>query len=201
MFLNTFFGACMSSRNSGDITVLLKAWSAGDAAALDRLTPRVYEELRRMSRRYMRAERMGHTLEPTALVNDLYLRLVDVSSAAWTDRVHFFAACAQMMRRMLVDSARARRSGKRGGPAPKVSIDDALVIAPERDSATVALDDALNELQEVDPRKARIVEMRYFGGMSVEETAAVLIVSPQTVMRDWKLAKAWLSSQIKNPAH
>lgn len=188
----------MPSPGSEDITLLLKAWSAGDRAALDALTPRVYEELRRMSRRYMRGERQGHTLEPTALVNDLYLRLVDVSSAAWTDRVHFFAACAQMMRRMLVDSARARRSGKRGGPAPKAVLDDVIVTAPERDAATVALDDALTELAEVDPRKARIVEMRYFGGMSVEETAAVLKVSPQTVMRDWKLAKAWLSRQLKN---
>ncbi len=187
----------MASPESAEVTVLLKAWGAGDRAALDRLTPRVYDELRRMSRKYMHRERDGHTLQATALVNDLYLRLVDLSSADWTDRAHFFAVCAQMMRRILVDSARARRSGKRGGGAVKINVEDAPVMAPERDASTIALDDALKELAEFDARKAQVVELRYFGGLSVEETAAVLKISPQSVMRDWKLAKAWLTREMK----
>jgi RNA polymerase sigma factor (TIGR02999 family) len=180
-----------------EITRLLKAWGAGDRAALDRLTPDIYNELRRMSAKYMRNERDGHTLQATALVNDLYLRLADITAADWTDRAHFFAVCAQMMRRILVDSARARRSAKRGGGAVKINVDDAPVMAHDRDGATVALDDALTGLAEFDARKAQVVELRYFGGLSVEETAAVLKISEQSVLRDWKLAKAWLQREMK----
>lgn len=186
----------MASSDSGEVTGLLKAWGAGDRAALDRLTPRVYDELRRMSRKYMSREREGHSLQATAVVNELYLKLVDMSSADWTDRAHFFAVCARMMRRILVDAARARRSAKRGGGAVKLNVDDAPLMAPDRDSATVALDDALKELAKFDARKAQVIELRHFGGLSVEETAAVLKISPQSVMRDWKLAKAWLTREM-----
>jgi RNA polymerase sigma factor (TIGR02999 family) len=186
----------MSASESGDVTGLLKAWGTGDRGALDRLTPRVYDELRRMSRKYMRNERMGHTLQATALVNDVYIRLVDAGSVDWKDRAHFFAVCAQMMRRILVDSARARGSRKRGGGVVKIDMEDACVGAPDRDASTVALDDALNELAKFDPRKAQVIELRYFGGLSVEETAEVLKISPQSVMRDWKLAKVWLMREL-----
>jgi RNA polymerase sigma factor (TIGR02999 family) len=144
----------------------------------------------------MKNERTGHTLQATALVNDLYLRLVDISSTDWKDRAHFFAVCAQMMRRILVDSARARGSRKRGGGAVKINVEDAPVMAPDRDAATVALDDALQALAAFDSRKARVIELRYFGGLSVEEAAEVLNISPQSVMRDWKLAKAWLTREL-----
>jgi len=186
----------MSSSESGDVTKLLKAWGTGDRAALDRLTPQVYNELRRMSRKYMRNERTGHTLQATALVNDVYIRLVDAGSVDWKDRAHFFAVCAQMMRRILVDSARARGSRKRGGGVVRVDVEGACIGAPDRDSATIALDDALSALADFDPRKAQVIELRYFGGLSVEETAEVLKISPQSVMRDWKLAKAWLMREM-----
>jgi RNA polymerase sigma factor (TIGR02999 family) len=186
----------MSSSESGDVTGLLKAWGTGDRAALDRLTPRVYNELRRMSRKYMRNERMGHTLQATALVNDVYIRLVDAGSVDWKDRAHFFAVCAQMMRRILVDSARARGSGKRGGGAVRVDVEGVCIGAPDRDASTIALDDALSALADFDLRKAQVIELRYFGGLSVEETAEVLKISPQSVMRDWKLAKAWLMREM-----
>jgi RNA polymerase sigma-70 factor, ECF subfamily len=186
----------MSSSESGEVTVLLKAWGGGDRQALDRLTPRVYDELRRMSRKYMRNEREGHTLQATALVNDVYLRLVDATAIDWKDRAHFFAVCAQMMRRILVDAARARGSRKRGGGVVKVDVEDACVGAPGRDASTIALDDALTALAKFDPRKAQVIELRYFGGLSVEETAEVLKISPQSVMRDWKLAKAWLMREL-----
>jgi RNA polymerase sigma-70 factor, ECF subfamily len=194
----------MRSSESGDVTGLLKAWGLGDRAALDRLTPRVYDELRRMSRKHMRNERAGHTLQATALVNDVYLRLVDAGSVDWKDRAHFFAVCSQMMRRILVDSARARGSRKRGGGMVKVDVEAACIGAPDRDASTVALDDALNALADFDARKAQVIELRYFGGLSVEETAEVLKISPQSVMRDWKLAKAWLmremtSASVKEP--
>ena len=182
-----------------EVTALLKAWGSGNREALDRLTPRVYEELRRMSRKYMKNERIGHTLQATALVNDLYVRLVDIPSADWKDRAHFFAVCAQMMRRILVDSARARGSRKRGGGVVKINVEDAPVMAPSRDAATIALDDALQALAAFDSRKAQVVELRHFGGLTVEETAEVLKVSPQSVLRDWKLAKAWLSRELAAP--
>ena len=187
---------------SPEITVLLKAWASGDAAALDQLTPLVYDELRRLARRYMRNERAGNTLQTTALVNEAYLRLVDAKRVAWQDRVHFFAVSAQMMRRILVDAARARGSGKRGGQAKRVNhsstfnLDEIPDVSSGRDRELVAIDDALNTLAEMDPRKARVIELRFFGGLSVEETAEILKISPQSVMRDWKLAKAWLTREI-----
>jgi RNA polymerase sigma factor (TIGR02999 family) len=184
-----------------EVTVLLRAWSQGDPAALEQLTPLVYQELHRMARRYMRQERAGNTLQTTALVNEAYLRMVDtkgaVKGAAWQDRAHFFALSAQMMRRILVDAARARFSAKRGGGkradhSEAVDFDAIPDLHAQKDREMVALDDALNEFAEFDPRKARVIELRFFGGLSVEETAAVLKISPQSVLRDWKLAKAWL---------
>jgi RNA polymerase sigma factor (TIGR02999 family) len=184
---------------SVEVTGLLKAWSAGDQAALDRLVPLVYAELHRMARRQMRNEWAGNTLQTTALVNQAYLRLVDVKNAVWTDRVHFFAVSAQIMRRILVDVARSRASAKRGGPAPRLNLDEDLDASPQRTRELIDLDDSLQALQQMDPRKARVIELRFFGGLSVEETASVLKISPQSVMRDWKLAKAWLYRQIGAP--
>ena len=187
---------------SPEITGLLKAWAGGDAAALDQLTPLVYEELRRLARRYMRNERAGNTLQTTALVNEAYLRLVDAKRVGWQDRVHFFAVSAQMMRRILVDAARARGSAKRGGQVKRVNhsaafnLDEIPDVSTGRDRELVAIDDALNTLTEMDPRKARVIELRFFGGLSVEETAEILKISPQSVMRDWKLAKAWLMREL-----
>ena len=187
---------------SPEITELLKAWGSGDAAALDQLTPLVYDELRRLARRYMRIERAGNTLQTTALVNEAYLRLVDAKRVAWQDRVHFFAVSAQMMRRILVDAARARGSAKRGGQVKRVNhsaafnLDEIPDVSTGRDRELVAIDDALNTLAEMDPRKARVIELRFFGGLSVEEAAEILKISPQSVMRDWKLAKAWLTREL-----
>lgn len=187
---------------SPEITVLLKAWGSGDAAALNRLTSLVHEELRRLARRYMRNERVGNTLQTTALVNEAYLRLVDAKSVGWQDRVHFFAVSAQMMRRILVDAARARASAKRGGQVKRVNhssafnLDEIPDVSSTRDRELVAIDDALKVLAEMDPRKARVIELRFFGGLSAEETAEVLKISPQSVMRDWKLAKAWLMREL-----
>ena len=187
----------MALNPSVEITGLLKAWGGGDQAAMDRLAPLISNELRRMARHYMRGEREGHTLQATALVNEAWLRLVDAAGVNWQDRAHFFAVSAQMMRRILVDSARARRSDKRGGPALRVNLDDAPELGSSKDRELVALDDALNTLAQIDPRKARVIELRFFGGLSVEETAAVLKISDQSVMRDWKLAKAWLQREMK----
>jgi RNA polymerase sigma factor (TIGR02999 family) len=187
---------------SPEITVLLRAWGGGDAAALDRLTSLVYEELRRLARRYVRNERVGNTLQTTALVNEAYLRLVDAKSVGWQDRVHFFAVSAQIMRRILVDAARARASAKRGGHVKRVNhssafnLDEIPDVSSARDRGLVAIDDALQVLAEMDPRKARVIELRFFGGLSVDETAEVLKISPQSVMRDWKLAKAWLMREL-----
>ena len=187
---------------SPEITGLLKAWAGGDAAALDQLTPLVYEELRRLARRYMRNERAGNTLQTTALVNEAYLRLVDAQRVGWQDRAHFFAVSAQMMRRILVDAARARGSAKRGGQVKRVNhsaafnLDEIPDVSTGRDRELVAIDDALNTLAEMDPRKARVIELRFFGGLSVEETAEILKISSQTVLRDWKLAKAWLTREL-----
>ena len=192
----------MMPPESLEITVLLKAWASGDAAALDELTPLVYDELRRLARRYMRNERAGNTLQTTALVNEAYLRLVDAQRVAWQDRVHFFAVSAQIMRRILVDAARARASAKRGGQVKRVNhstafnLDEIPDVSTGRDHELVAIDDALNTLAEMDLRKARVIELRFFGGLSVEEAAAVLRISPQSVMRDWKLAKAWLTREL-----
>jgi RNA polymerase sigma factor (TIGR02999 family) len=179
------------------VTELLLAWGQGDQTALEQLMPLVHGELRRLARRHMGHERVGHTLQATALVNEAYLRLIDIRQVQWQNRAHFFAMSARLMRRILVDFARSRQYLKHGGGAQKVSLDDALVITPERGHELVDLDDALEALAEVDARKAQVVEMRFFGGLSVQETAEALHVSPETVMRDWKLAKVWLLRELK----
>ena len=181
---------------SGEISALLQAWAGGDKAALDRLTPIVYNELRRIARRHLRSERAGHTLETTALVNEAYLRLVDCERMRWQDRAHFFAVSAQMMRRILVDHARRRGYLKRGAAVAHVSLEEAARVSPRPEADLVALDDAMQAFERLDPRKARVVELRFFGGLSVEETAEVLQVSNMTVMRDWNSAKAWLRREI-----
>ncbi|MEP7354723.1 MAG: sigma-70 family RNA polymerase sigma factor [Acidobacteriota bacterium] len=191
----------MDASQSHEITRLLRDWKAGDATALDRLTPRVYEELRRMARRYMRNERQGVTMQATALVNEVYLQLAGATNLDCDDRSHFYAVAANMMRRILVDQARARGSAKRGGGAVKLNLDDAPEIAAHsRDREIVAIDEALVALAAMDPRKARVIELRFFGGLSVEETAEVLKVSEPTVLRDWKLAKAWMLRELKASA-
>jgi RNA polymerase sigma factor (TIGR02999 family) len=177
-------------------TALLLAWGRGDQAAFDQLVPLVHEELRRIARQRMGRERGGHTLQATALVNEAYLRLIEVKRIQWQNRQHFFAMAARIMRRVLVDAARARRFHKRGGGAPMVSMNEALAVSKEPDRDLVELDDALNALSAVDPRKGKIVELRYFGGLSVEETADMLHVSTGTVMRDWRLAKVWLLREL-----
>jgi len=174
----------------------LSAWAAGDESALERLVPVVHRELRRLARLHMRRERAGHTLQTTGLINEAYLRLVDVRRIQWRDRAHFFAMSSRLMRRVLVDHARARGYLKRGGGVRRVSLDEAPDIAVERGRDFVALDEALAALERIDPRKSRVVEMRFFGGLSVEETAGVLKVSADTVMRDWRLAKAWLLREM-----
>jgi RNA polymerase sigma-70 factor (ECF subfamily) len=179
------------------VTALLLAFGQGDPAALDQLIPIVEDELRRLARRYLRHERAGHTLQPTALVNEAYLKLVAVRQVHWHDRSHFFAMSARLMRRILVDHARSRQSLKRGGGTPTVTLDEALAVSETPGDDVVAIDDALTALAAFDERKSRVVELRFFGGLSVEETAAVLTVSPDTVMRDWKLAKAWLARELK----
>jgi RNA polymerase sigma-70 factor, ECF subfamily len=179
-----------------EITELLQAWRRGDEGALDKLTPHVYRELHLAARRCMGRERDGHTLQTTALINELYLRLYDLKPIDWQNRAHFFSLCARQMRRILTDQARARRSHKRGDGAQAVSLDEALVISPQPSADLLAVDDALNELAKVDERKSEVVVMRFFGGLSVEETAEVLKVSPDTVARDWRLAKAWLRREL-----
>ena len=174
---------------------LLRAWSDGDARALERLAPVVYDELHRLARRYMRGERPGHSLQTTALVNEAYMRLVGYERIEWQNRAHFFAVSAQLMRRILVEHAR-RHNLKRGGGVPHVSLDEAALVGGDRAADLVALDDAMNTLAELDPRKAQVVEMRFFGGLSVDETADVLKVSAATVMRDWSTAKAWLYREL-----
>lgn len=186
----------MTGTSRHDITELLRAWNNGDQAALDKIVPLVYRELHRRAKDYMRGEPTGHTLQTTALVNEVYLRLVDVTRMTWQNRIHFFAVCAQLMRRILVDFARARHNVKRGGEVPPVSLDEAPDMAHGRDVSLVALDDALNSLAAIDPRKSKVVELRFFGGLSVEETAEVLRVSTDTVLRDWRLAKVWLLREV-----
>ena len=181
---------------SAEVTGLLKAWSSGDETALDRLSSVVYEELRRMARRYMRNERPGNTLQTTALVNEVYLRLVDVKNVDWQHRAQFFAISAQMMRRILVDAACARGSRKRGGGAVKVNVDETAVLSPEPGASVLALDEALEEFSKISPRQAKVVELRYFGGLSEEEIAEVLKISARTVRRDWDVAKSWLMREL-----
>jgi RNA polymerase sigma-70 factor, ECF subfamily len=181
---------------SHEVTQLLKAWTTGDERALEKLTPLVYEQLRRVAQHHMAGQRPGHILQTTALVNEVYLQLLDCGQMNWQDRAHFFAMSAQLMRRILIDFARSRGSQKRGGDAVHVSLDEAPSVSKEPDPNLVALDDALKELAAVDERKSKVVELRFFGGLSVEETAAVLKVSPETVMRDWRLAKLWLLREL-----
>jgi RNA polymerase sigma factor (TIGR02999 family) len=189
----------MKPSESAHITVLLQAWAGGDNSALERLTPLVYEELRRMARRCMHQKANGNTLQPTALVNEAYLRLVAVDGLCWQNRTHFFAVSANIMRRILVDGARARCSAKRGGNAGRVDLNESIDGIPQRAGELVALDEALAALEKVDERKARVVEMKFFGGLSVEETAEVLRISPRSVMRDWNLARAWLMREMEVP--
>jgi RNA polymerase sigma-70 factor, ECF subfamily len=178
-----------------DISRLLRAWSDGDQSALEKLTPMVYSELHRLARRYMRRERPGHSLQTTALVNEAYMRLVDYERMQWQNRAHFFAVSAQVMRRILVEHAR-RHNLKRGGGIQHFSLEEAVVVGGDQDADLVALDDKMNALARIDPRKVQVVEMRFFGGLSVEETAEVLKISPVTVKRDWRAAKAWLYREL-----
>ena len=193
-----------SPRKSAEITRLLKAWGRGDSAARDRLTPLVYEQLRRMARRYVRHERPGHTLQTTALVHEAFLRLVDTRDLEWTDRAHFFAVCAQVMRRILVDAARSRAAIKRGGQvehtehASAINLDHLPAPGTEMSAQICALDQALKALAQIDPRRAQVIELRFFGGLTVEETGQALQISPQTVMRDWRLARAWLARELSH---
>ena len=181
---------------SAEITTLLKAWSAGDPAALEQLVGQVYSELRLMARRYMKNERLGNTLQATALVHEVYIRLVDVTKVEWRERAQFFAMAAQMMRRILVNAAHARAAQKRGGRTPKVNIDETAVLSPSPDRSILALDEALTVFSRLAPRQAKVVELRYFGGLTEEEIVAALNVSPRTVRRDWDLAKGWLLREL-----
>ncbi|MBS1796487.1 MAG: sigma-70 family RNA polymerase sigma factor [Acidobacteria bacterium] len=186
----------MAGSNTQEVTELLQKWSGGDADALEKLTPVIYAELHRIARRYMNRERDGHTLQTTALVNEAYLRLIDWKTARWENRAHFFGVSAQLMRRILVDFARKRPKVSGDELARHVSLEEALTITHEKDADIVALDEALDELGRFDARKARIVELRFFGGLSVEETAEVISVAPITVMREWQKAKAWLYREL-----
>jgi RNA polymerase sigma factor (TIGR02999 family) len=185
------------SRPPQNPTALLLAWNQGDPDALEALLPLVYEELRQLAGRYMRGERIGHTLQATALVNEVYLRLIDVQRVRWQNRAHFFAMAARLMRRILVEAARARDARKRGAGTPIISLDEALVVPIEPGSDLVALDEALTALAALDSRKSRVVEMRFFGGLSLDEAAEALQVSRDTVKRDWKMAKLWLLRELE----
>ena len=186
----------MASPLTQEVTGLLLDWSNGDRAAYDKLVPLVHEELHRLAHHYMRRERPGHTLQTSALVDEAYLRLVDQTNVRWQNRTHFFAIAAELMRRILVDYARHHARAKRGGGAQMVSLDEAALVSRERSTDLVALDEALKKLAEMDPRKSRVVELRFFGGLDVKETAEVLKVHPNTVIKDWNLAKAWLHSRV-----
>ena len=188
----------MKEPASQEITQLLLAWRGGDKQALDALVPLVYEELRRLARHFMRGQREGHTLQTTALVNEAYLRLIDSSRVNWQNRAHFFAISAQLMRRVLIDFARAKASQKRGGELIKVTLDEQVEAADAQEAELLALDEALEDLARFSPRQSRIVEMRYFGGLSEEEIAETLAISTRTVRRDWNVARAWLFKRMKN---
>jgi RNA polymerase sigma-70 factor (ECF subfamily) len=190
----------MASLPTADVTQLLLAWSQGDEGALKKLIPMVYRELRRLAHRYMSHERPGHTLQTTALIHEAYQRLIDTPHVGWHDRSHFMAVCAQLMRRILVDYARSRRYQKRGGDIQLVPLEEAALAPSNRARDLVALDEALTALAAVDARKAQVVEMRFFGGLTAEETAQVLKVSPDTVLRDWKMAKVWLLRELVGSA-
>jgi RNA polymerase sigma factor (TIGR02999 family) len=178
------------------VTRLLLQWTDGDANALDQLLPLVYDELRRLAQSYLRKENVGHTLQSTALVHEAYLRLIDQRNVSWQNRSHFFGIAAQMMRRVLVDHARAHNAAKRGSGGIKVTLEEGLVAADQRDVNVIALDGALNKLAEIDPQQSRIVELRFFAGLSIEDTAELLKISPATVKRDWAMAKAWLYGEM-----
>ena len=180
------------------VTQLLIAWGEGDQIARDQLMSLVYEELHRLAHRYMKRESPGHTLQTSALVNEAFVRLVDQKNVRWQNRAHFFGIAAQMMRRILVDYARSRNYAKRGGGAAQISLDEALIVSDERSAEVVSVHEALERLAEFDPRKSQLVELRFFGGLSIDETAQVLNVSPGTVMHDWTLAKAWLRREISS---
>lgn len=185
------------TESPNEVTQLLVAWGNGDQAALDQLMPLVYSELHRLAHRHIKKERPGHTLQTSALLNEAFLRLVDQRDVQWQGRAHFFSIAAQMMRRILVDYARSRRFAKRGGDAQQISFDEELVVSRQLSADVLQLHDSLNELANIDERKSKIVELKFFGGLSIEETAEVLGVSPGTVMRDWTLAKAWLRIAMK----
>jgi len=186
----------MALSSTHDVTQLLKAWTAGDEQALEKLTPLVYEQLHRAAQHYMAGQRSGHILQATALVNEVYLQLIDCGQMNWQDRAHFFAMSAHLMRRILIDFARSRGSQKRGGGALQISLDEAPSVGSEPDPNLVALDDALKALAAVDERESKVVELRFFGGLSIKETAEVLKVSVETVQRDWRLAKMWLLREM-----
>src|SRR5271169_4064268 len=186
----------MSLPSTHEVTQLLKAWTTGDEQALEKLTPLVYGQLHRVAQRCMAGERSGHTLQTTALVNEVYLKLVDCGQMNWQDRAHFFAVSAQLMRRILIDFARSRGYQKRGGGVVHISLDEAPSVCNEPDMNMVALDDALKALAVIDGRKSKVVELRFFGGLSIEETAEVLKVSVETVVRDWRMAKIWLLREL-----
>ncbi len=191
----------MPRPSTHEATRLLQDWSAGDEGALQKLIPLVYEELHRVARRHMAAEQSGHARQTTALINEVYLRLVDFRHLSWQNRAHFLAICAQLMRHILVDFARSRRYLKRGGDALHIPLDEALIVCCEPRADLLAVDDALKALAAIDKRKSRVVELRFFGGLSVEETAEALQVSADTVMRDWKLAKVWLLGRLSEERH
>jgi len=186
----------MTQPSTHEVTQLLIEWSNGDKAALDKLMPLIHEELRRLAHHYMSRERSGHTLQTTALVNEAYLRLVNRKGVHWQNRAHFFAIAAQSMRSILVDHARSLAYAKRGGGAPKISLDEAMIVSQERAAEVVALDEVLKELASFDPQQSRIVELRFFGGLTIEETAEVLELSPATIKREWSTAKAWLYHEL-----
>ena len=184
------------SPSPNQVTGLLEAWSHGDKAALDKLTPLVYNELRRLAHHYMSRERAGHTLQTTALVNEAYVRLVDQKNVQWQSRAHFFAVAAQVMRHILIDHARTRGRVKRGGEAQRVSLEDAETMSAERAAELLALEEALIEMEKIDARRSKVVELRYFGGLNIEETAEILGISPETAKRDWRIARAWLFAAL-----
>jgi RNA polymerase sigma-70 factor (ECF subfamily) len=189
-------GMPMSEPKLSETTRLLRDWANGDQAALDHLIPRVYRELRRLAGNLMKQESPGRTIQATGLVHEAYLKLIDVDNVDWQHRAHFFAVAAQVMRRILLEAARKRGAAKRGGQSPRVNLEEIPDIGSQRGSELIALDDALKALAKMDPRKARVIELRFFGGLSVEETAEVLKLSADTVLRDWRLARAWLSAEL-----
>jgi RNA polymerase sigma factor (TIGR02999 family) len=186
----------MAESKEQDLTLLLRAWSQGDRVALDKLTPQVYMELHRLARLYMSRERPDHPLQTTALINEAYIRLIDWKNVRWQSRAHFFAMAATLMRRVLVDLARSRDQAKRGGGEEATTLDDNIVLQPQKSAEILAVDEALTRLEEIDPRKSRVVELRFFAGMSVEETAEAMELSERTIMREWNLARAWLRLEI-----